>query len=93
MSDAEEEDYIRKAVEAFKTLSPSGKVPVGVSDISALGAFMVANSVVVLWQAIRAVCPSGCQSVPGAGTRASILGRHLCRRSTLLDQQTRRTEG
>lgn len=31
MSDDEEESYIRKAVEAFKTLSPSGKVPVGVN--------------------------------------------------------------
>jgi hypothetical protein len=33
MSDEEEEGYIRKAVEAFKTLSPSGKVPVGVSRL------------------------------------------------------------
>lgn len=31
MSDEEEEGYIRKAVEAFKATSPSGKVPVGVS--------------------------------------------------------------
>ena len=30
MSDQEEEGYIRKAVEAFKATSPSGKVPVGV---------------------------------------------------------------
>ncbi|WWC62254.1 uncharacterized protein I303_104850 [Kwoniella dejecticola CBS 10117] len=29
MSDAEEEEYIRKAVNAYKTTSPSGKVPVG----------------------------------------------------------------
>ena len=29
MTDAEEESYIRKAVNAYKTTSPSGKVPVG----------------------------------------------------------------
>ena len=33
MSDEEEEEYIRKAVNAFKTTSPSGKVPSGVSEV------------------------------------------------------------
>lgn len=33
MSAAEEEEYIRKAVAAYKTTSPSGKVPVGVSSL------------------------------------------------------------
>lgn len=31
MSDEEEEAYIRKAIDAFKKTSPSGKVPTGVS--------------------------------------------------------------
>jgi hypothetical protein len=34
MTDEEEEAAIRKAVESFKTTSPSGKVPVGVSTLS-----------------------------------------------------------
>jgi hypothetical protein len=33
MTAEEEEEYIRKAVQAFKTTSPTGKVPVGVSDL------------------------------------------------------------
>ena len=32
MTDEEEEAYIRKAVDAFKNTSPSGKVPAGVSE-------------------------------------------------------------
>jgi hypothetical protein len=31
MTDDEEEAYIRKAVEAYQSTSPTGKVPVGVS--------------------------------------------------------------
>jgi hypothetical protein len=33
MTAEEEEGYIRKAVEAYKKTSPSGKVPVGVSAL------------------------------------------------------------
>jgi hypothetical protein len=36
MSDEEEEGYIRKAINAFKTTSPSGKVPSGVSEVPSL---------------------------------------------------------
>ncbi len=32
MTANEEEAYIRKAIEAFKATSPTGKVPVGVSN-------------------------------------------------------------
>ncbi len=32
MTDAEEEEYIRKAIKAYQSTSPSGKVPVGVSS-------------------------------------------------------------
>ena len=36
MTDEEEEFYIRKAVESFKTTSPSGKVPTGVSGLKSV---------------------------------------------------------
>ena len=32
LTDAEEEEYIRKAIKAYQTTSPTGKVPVGVSE-------------------------------------------------------------
>jgi hypothetical protein len=51
MSDEEEEGYIRKAVEAFKTLSPSGKVPVGVSHLTEVN-WAITNSAVVLWSTL-----------------------------------------
>jgi hypothetical protein len=45
MTDDEEEEYIRKAVEAFKTTSPSGKVPVGVGHLIA----QYCNDLTIQW--------------------------------------------
>lgn len=43
MSAEDEEEYIRKAVNAFKTTSPTGKVPVGVSPPPVIRAFAGAD--------------------------------------------------
>jgi hypothetical protein len=67
MSDDEEEGYIRKAVEAFKTLSPSGKVPVGVSSLIKPNNGE-AKSIVVLRSTIREISALGRKGVSGIGT-------------------------
>lgn len=59
MSEEEEEGYIRKAVEAFKATSPSGKVPVGVSlDACIPQSLQEANVIVVLRTTVRAISSS-----------------------------------